>query len=376
MSEAGSSVAAVQADTGARRVRDARIDALRGLAIALVVLGHSLVRATPAQPNPGPGLVLVPGVGYIATSTASAVLLNVVYSFHIPLFAFVSGIVLFGSSRGYGIEFARRRFLALMVPYFAWVFIGWLTVGGHTTAGLAQFMVASATDPQAPGALWFLYALFASSLTLALVRSASTSEWVLGASALLVGLAGIVPLGAYDHFLGVAEVAWVYPFLAVGFIFAAHRDYFDRRMSFWFPAALVVWALAIPLVSPQLIGGPRWWFEPVATAFARAGLPGAYVVSKSAWAFVRVVGALGGVLSAYYAYAFVRGRARDAQAWVGKRSIGIYALQAAFLLPFGEPWGWRHVALLFILAMTGSILVTLVVERFKWTRVVLLGRPA
>ena len=88
--------------TSIKRQRDDRIDALRGLAIALVVLGHSLVRMLPASATAAPGLQFEAGLGWVPVSMMANPLLNVIYSFHMPLFAFLSGFVLFGSSAGYG----------------------------------------------------------------------------------------------------------------------------------------------------------------------------------------------------------------------------------------------------------------------------------
>lgn len=365
-------------DVGAApRIRDARIDALRGLAITLVVLGHCLVRATPASPGSAAGSVGIPGVGWVALSTAANPLLDLIYSIHIPLFAFVSGAVLWGSQRGYGVQFLKRRFLGLMVPYFAWMLIGWISVGEKSPFGLLRFMATGAVNPQAPGGLWFLYALFMSAVVLAAVKWVRDSEGALVLSAAAVGLAGIVPVGSFDHFLGLADVAWVYPFFIAGLLFAPRREWLDRRMRVLLPVALVLWSASIPIITPVLVSGPRWWFPWAAGLLGHLGAGGAaFLVSKGVWAAARVAGSLAGVLTIYYAYAFVKGHALGWQAWLGQRSIGIYALQAAFLVPFGEPWGWRHVAILFAIAMTGSILATLVLERFKWTRAVLLGRVA
>lgn len=356
------------------RPRDTRIDALRGLAITLVVLGHSLVRATPVYTVAGSGLVAVAGVGWIAASTAAHPLLDIIYSFHIPLFAFVSGFVLLGSRSGLGWRFVVRRFRALMIPYFAWLGIGWLSVGERSARGLARFMAAGAVSPQAPGALWFLYALFMSSVVLALVVRISVSPRFLAISAVIIGVAGVIPLGAYDHFLGLAEVAWVYPFLVAGLVFATRRASFDQRARWALPLSFVVWVATLVLISPAILPGPRWWFAPLGAALGSLALPGAPLVLKGLWAIARVTCALAGVLTFYYGYAYVVGRARDVQAWIGQRSIGIYALQAVFLVPFSGLWGWRHATILFAVAMSGSVLGTLLLEQFRWTRVVLLGK--
>lgn len=83
--------------------RDASIDALKGLTVFLVVLGHIVAREADFH-----------------------MLYNLIYSFHMPLFMFLSGCTAVLSYRrrtGSDGAYLKRRFLNILVPYFAWAFL-------------------------------------------------------------------------------------------------------------------------------------------------------------------------------------------------------------------------------------------------------------
>lgn len=354
------------------RQRDDRIDALRGLAISLVVLGHCLIRMVPASTTAAPGLQFEAGLGWVPISLMANPLLNVIYTFHMPLFAFLSGFVLLGSSIGYGWRLVKRRFLALMVPYFSWMFASWALGGERSVIGLLRFMGAGVLNDQAPGSLWFLYALFVCIVCFAVVSNASQSETALVSSAVFVGALGLLPMAGHEHFLGVSEVAWIYPFFVAGFISAKHRSALDG-LRYGLPLALGVWMLSLPLVWPITVTGSRWWFSAFAATLAAGHVPGAAFVAKGLWASARVAGAMGGVFVSYYAYTYIRGGALRIQAWVGRRSLGIYAIHGFFLTAFGLTAHLPRLIVMFAFAMTGSIAVTWLMEKSWWTRIVFLG---
>lgn len=83
--------------------REKEIDNIRGFAILTVVLGHSLQACLGAEFDQN-------------------ILFRYIYSFHMPLFIFISGYVNWqtfdGSSQKY---FVRMR--SLLIPYFIWCFI-------------------------------------------------------------------------------------------------------------------------------------------------------------------------------------------------------------------------------------------------------------
>jgi hypothetical protein len=84
--------------------------------------------------------------------------LNVAYSFHMPLFAFLSSYVLLGRE-GRPLDLVGKRAVSLMLPYVVWVIVGYLSVGTFSLRGVADYLGTRLVYPQSPGAPWFLCAL-------------------------------------------------------------------------------------------------------------------------------------------------------------------------------------------------------------------------
>lgn len=141
----------------ARDERDIWLDALRGLAILLVVCGHALRG--------------VEGAG-ISTGALFGFLDVRLYAVHVQLLFFVSGIVVVGSLRRRGPDaLVRSRFPALLWPMIIWtyVFLGAkLLAGPYQNEPVAWDVLL--TSP-IPGQLhlWFLWALFLMHLALAAI---------------------------------------------------------------------------------------------------------------------------------------------------------------------------------------------------------------
>lgn len=82
------------------------IDILKGLAIFLVVMGHVLAWSY----NDWGSATKQNNIGTI--------LWNVIYSFHMPLFTFVSGYVVFNPKKTYMIPDISKRLVQYLVPFF------------------------------------------------------------------------------------------------------------------------------------------------------------------------------------------------------------------------------------------------------------------
>ncbi len=137
-----------------KRVSD--IDKLKGLAIFLVVLGHIVAREPPA------------GNEWYVTLKSS------LYLFHMPLFMFLSGLILaytrkpIESVGGYG-RYVWGKFLRLMPAYLLFsliVFSGKLLVGrflhvdNSVTSVLSYFDVLTNPLGSYCAYLWYIYVLF------------------------------------------------------------------------------------------------------------------------------------------------------------------------------------------------------------------------
>lgn len=357
------------------RGRDLGLDAARAIGILLVVLGHALIRSLDVVAPGSSGAVLLSGIGAVRMTPAADVALTIIYSFHMPLLAYVSGHAFSRSSVGYGARFIGRRASGLLVPFLAWLLVAWLIAGDLRLTALVSFVGHAILDPQSPGALWFLYALFGSAVVLALGMRLGGSDRMLVASALLVGVAGVLPLGAYSNIFGLSDVAWLYPFVVAGVLAARHRPALEGA-GWLAPLSVAVWAASLPLVWPVLVPGPRWWAADVVSAVGGLG-PLAPLVPKALWAVVRVIGALAGTYATFAIATRMRGIALGAAAWLGRRTLGVYATHGhvlLFLAPLlaGASSSVRTVGL-FVVGLAAALALTLALETTSVTRRVFLG---
>src|SRR6185437_10132505 len=129
--------------------RSVLIDAVRGMAISLVALGHT---------NQG-----IQHRGWWGASSVGPRLDVIIYAFHMPAFFFVSGIFLSASvqKRGPG-KFTLERIRTLIYPYLLWSMIsqGSVRVLSHFVAQHPMTLKQFLMDLLVGGGIWFLPALF------------------------------------------------------------------------------------------------------------------------------------------------------------------------------------------------------------------------
>lgn len=111
------------------------VDALKGFTILMVVLGHVLQRYYDDD----------------------KLIVRIIYSFHIPLFMFLSGYVSYKVSSWANI---RKRGIQLLIPFFSAIVLSYLIhdFPAYSFAGLFKSIGNVILRPDT--GLWFLWALF------------------------------------------------------------------------------------------------------------------------------------------------------------------------------------------------------------------------
>lgn len=112
--------------------RDSNIDALKGFAILLVVLGHAIQAHVPHFDD--------------------NLLFRLIYSFHMPLFMFLSGYVAWDRPIKLG-----KKFVRLVVPFITW-YLALYVLFAHRTIGFEDYIIRWLKSPDY--GLWFLWCCF------------------------------------------------------------------------------------------------------------------------------------------------------------------------------------------------------------------------
>ncbi len=210
--------------------RDAWVDYAKAIGIVLVVYGH-VARG-------------VFNAGIPMDVALYERVDSIIYSFHMPLFFFLSGIFFFHSLHRRGpAALAANKMDTILYPYILWSLIQGVTevwLSRYTTGQVTLTEVLSLWDPRAQ--FWFLYALFLVILTAILLYRRDTRALILG----VLALAGL----AYVFQASIPS--------------ALHSDYVVKNFVFF---ALGVW---FHTVKDRLVPHPGRW--------AAAGILGFLVV--------------------------------------------------------------------------------------------------
>lgn len=177
------------------RQRLVYIDNLKGFLILLVVLGHC-IQTTDADFDHN-------------------IAFRCIYSFHMPLFMFVSGFVSYKPQMVW--ETVRRRFVQLLVPFIMWALLDSCIQLDFTS--LPQKILHPDTG------LWFLWTLFF--IVLALKMCDSVADKIKVRLEYVVMVMGIIMYGIMIvlkfKLFGFQFIAWYFPFYCFGYF---GRKYF------------------------------------------------------------------------------------------------------------------------------------------------------
>lgn len=203
--------------------RIAWVDALKGFAILMVVLGHILQR-------------------FYSDDTLAV---RFIYSFHVPLFMFLSGYV---SYKIFAWNSLEKRFWQLIVPFFSAIVLDYLIyhISQLSIGGLCDYIVSIILRPDK--GLWFLWALFFINILFVGCRKVASAVSVderivvLGAA----GILNLVELLTRFELFGYHWIAWYFIFFAIG----AYWRIFDQKdRSRLDRSILIVSAILFPILA-------------------------------------------------------------------------------------------------------------------------------
>lgn len=153
--------------TGSHQARLAWPDYAKGMGIFLVVVGHVLRGLVKSS--------IIPGSGFEGFVDAW------IYSFHMPLFFFISGIFVTSSARKPLGIYVSDKLKAVAYPYFVWCLIqGLIQIGlsAYTNSPMT-FADLLAILYRPPAQFWFLYVLFVIMMIFVVMKKLGMGEiWI------------------------------------------------------------------------------------------------------------------------------------------------------------------------------------------------------
>ncbi len=317
------------------------LDAARGIGILLVVTGHALG-----------GLIDSPlgaGAAWLRP------MLLAIYTFHMPLFFLLAGVLVDGRLARDPGGFRAGLWRSIAWPYFLWSAVQITLIyslGRIVNTPVANYGASLATLPWQPVAqFWFLHALFQFHLlSLLLWRR-------LGPAAFLLLMLALKPLATLIDLPDALRLAaGQAPFYGIGVVIGTAglaRAFVDRPAAFrllLLPLAAAMVALALdraPGLRPDL---------DIATARASA-------LATLAWSLPLLPAALAGLAAVVALASLLRGRLATVLAFLGKRSMAIYILHimaVAGTRIVSQRLGLHDPALLLALTVTAGVIGPLV----------------
>lgn len=171
------------------------VDGLKGFAILLVVLGHSIQDVIPNYDQ--------------------NIVFRYIYSFHMPLFMFLSGYV---SYKVFEWNSAVKRFWQLIVPFFSAIVLSYLIhqISQLSVEGFCNYIIEIILRPDR--GLWFLWVLFFIHILFIGCRKIAA---LIAADERIValcvaGVLNLVELLTRFELFGYHWIAWYFIFFALG----------------------------------------------------------------------------------------------------------------------------------------------------------------
>ncbi len=312
--------------------RNRAVDAIRGLAIFLVVFGHSLNNIMDSS--------LVSDVPWTITYAQ-----RWIYSFHMQLFFFLSGFFVYRSvTRRNVVETVRDKALHLVVPYVFWsslvVIAKAILPGFQNHPEDIENLKHMFSVPH--GIQWFLYALFIFDMIYLLFAKIFRNETVTSVIFLLFGI-----MIYYRYTNGGFPYGSITGLVAVYMVFFAAGT-FGRWMLGWLEkAGRYIW---VPVIAYPVVY--RWAWNH--NGFMHGG-----------WKYPTVIVIYGVAVSVIIG-------ARLLKYWepaikIGQKTMDIYclhqfvagAVRVVLLYAIGTSFLWGRVLLVTSIAMIGSYLLAI-----------------
>jgi len=292
--------------------RDLFFDAMKGFGILLVIMGHALQQSGP--------------------DFEDNFAFRLIYSFHMPLFFFVSGYLFQAGlerKKLFPFTFTLKKARALVVPFLSWYLIFGLWQGLPPDMTFSTFVHRFVDNPTyGYWFLWVLFLCFVSFLPLVWLQQRLSAKWhwiLIVLSYLFAHYIRKQPINEY----GLLLLKIHYFYFAAGFFLCCWRKYLSIFKNWWPELCLVGFLFMIPYYRYRR-GGEMPFHAYLVTYHHRR-------VALLTDVFKYSLALFGIGSAAQVVKALIRGRGGRWLAWIGRHTLDIYVihLPALSLYPFG-----------------------------------------
>jgi len=290
--------------------RDLLFDGMKGFGILLVITGHALQGSSEKFDD--------------------IFAFRMIYSFHMPLFFFISGYLFQAGLRKklLPLSFVLKKARALVVPFLSWYVIFGLWRGLPPDVTLSNYIIRFLRSPDyGYWFLWTLFLCFVSFLPLAWLQQRLNAKWhavLILLSYLCFHYLRTLPTGQY----GIGPLKMYYSYFAVGYFVCCWRKHLSLLKNWWPEVSIVGFLLLVP-----------YWRRPGLVSFRPyldAHFPTHAATMDEVLIFALALFGIGFV--AQIVKWLIPGRIANCLAWIGHYTLDIYVihLYTFQLVPFSR----------------------------------------
>lgn len=278
-------------------MRNKKIDFVKGIAAFLVLWGHTIE-------------------WYAESQLWNDKVHIFIYSFHMPLFMFLSGYVFFYSLKKKWYDIAIKRSLYLLIPIVVWGTESFLR---SSILGKTGFLFEDWIMSVTAAGLWFLYAVIVNNvITITVVKMTNSS---LARIAMFTGIFGLMLLSC-EFIHSMRMITYMYPYFIVGMYCNQSYSMKVKKIS---NIVITLMACIFPILLLYFSENAYIYVSGIALGSSEIGATTQIIYNIYRWiiGFAGIAFCYKALKSIDFSSGFI-----DKMCWMGKRSLQFYALNS------------------------------------------------
>ena len=310
--------------------RNKTIDILRGISALSVILGHAIQR----------GLI----VDY-----DSNIIFKLIYTFHMPLFVFLSGYTLFISKPKFDYDFIKKKFKRLIIPTIIWSYLiyffkdfGFVGIKPFVKFknGFIEYSKNLILHPDF--LIWFLYIVFICTLIIYIGKRYFHKNFIL----YMIIINVLTQMIKHEELFGINRLKLHLPIFTIGYFVAIYRENIVKYLHY----------ILVPVIIYYIFKANAWSF----TSSRLYQWSIAFSAIIILYFFVKEVIYKNNLCIKIFSF-------------LGKYSLELYLCQS-LCLNIGIGQGILRVITIFMSAICISIIVAYITKKYSFTNKILYGR--